>query len=50
MINNIWQFAAEDVTRVSKTEPVVDVKFPPIALSPNLKTFLESYELLAFLR
>ncbi|WP_404395501.1 hypothetical protein [Pseudoalteromonas phenolica] len=45
-----WQFAAEDVATVSNTTPVVNVKFPPIALSPNLKTFLENYEQLTFLR
>lgn len=45
-----WQFADEDVVRVSNAEQVEDVKFTPIALSPNLKTFLENYEQLAFLR
>lgn len=45
-----WQFAEVDVVRVSKVEQVKDVKFNPIALSPNLKTFLENYEQLAFLR
>ena len=45
-----WQFAAEDVDRVSNVEQVEDVSFIAIELSPNLKTFLEHYEQLAFLR
>ena len=45
-----WQFAAEDVVRISKTKKVIGVRFMPIALSSNLKTFLENYEQLAFLR
>ena len=45
-----WQFAAEDVDRVSNVEQVEDVSFIAIELSANLKTFLENYEQLAFLR
>ncbi|TLX48058.1 hypothetical protein C1E24_04440 [Pseudoalteromonas phenolica] len=45
-----WQFADEDVVRVSNTEQVEDVSFIAIELSANLKTFLENYEQLAFLR
>ena len=45
-----WQFAAEDVARVSNVEQAIDIKFTPIALSPNLEIFLEHYEQLAFLR
>ncbi|TMN87846.1 hypothetical protein CWB72_14510 [Pseudoalteromonas phenolica] len=45
-----WQFADEDVVRVSNAEQVEDVSFIAIELSANLKTFLENYEQLAFLR
>ena len=45
-----WLSAAEDIDTVSKAEPAIEVKFTPNALSPNLKTFLDQYEQLAFLR